>query len=103
MSEGNHMKNRRSSQAGITLIEMLVVVVIISLFVALVGVNVFKQGDKAKRVAAQAEIANLANALGLYKLETGTYPSAALGLEALRKKPDNVPNWNGPYLRKDVP
>ncbi|MEO8097524.1 MAG: type II secretion system major pseudopilin GspG [Acidobacteriota bacterium] len=98
------MKNRRrNSQAGITLIEMLVVVVIISLFVALVGVNVFKRADDAKRVAVKAEMANLTNALGLYKLETGTYPPTAVGLEALRVKPDNVPNWNGPYLTKEVP
>ena len=96
-------RRRRNSEAGITLIEMLVVVVIISLFVALVGVNVFKKADEAKRVQVKAQIAELSNALGLYKLETGSYPSTAMGLQALRVKPDNVPNWNGPYLPKDVP
>jgi general secretion pathway protein G len=94
---------RRSRQRGITLIEMLVVVVIIGLFVGLVGVNVFKQGDKAKVVAAKAGIANLKGALGLYKLDTGTYPPTALGLAALRVKPEGMPNWAGPYLDKDVP
>lgn len=94
---------RRNSQRGITLIEMLVVVVIISLFVGLVGVNVFKKGDEAKRVAAKTEISNLMNALGLYKLDTGTYPPTAVGLAALRVKPDNMPNWAGPYLAKDIP
>jgi general secretion pathway protein G len=94
---------RRSRERGITLIEMLVVVVIIGLFVGLVGVNVFKQGDKAKVVAVKTEISHLKNALGLYKLDTGTYPPTALGLAALRVKPENMPNWAGPYLEKDVP
>lgn len=94
---------RRNRQRGITLIEMLVVVVIIGLFVGLVGVNLFKQGDKAKVVAAKTQVANFKNVLGLYKLDTGTYPSTAMGLAALRVKPETMPNWAGPYLDKDIP
>jgi general secretion pathway protein G len=94
---------RRRAQAGITLIEMLVVVTIIALFIGLVGVNVLKQGDKARVVAVKAEIESLENALTLYKLDTGTFPPTTVGLIALRQKPDNVTNWAGPYLAKDVP
>jgi len=39
---------KRSGQAGVTLIEMLVVVTIIGLFVALVGPSLFKRADIAK-------------------------------------------------------
>jgi len=99
-----HMNRRRKSQAGITLIEMLVVVTIIALFIGLVGVNVLKQGDKARVVAVKTELDSLTNALTLYKLDTGTFPPTAIGLQALRTKPDdNVANWAGPYLAKDVP
>lgn len=94
---------RRSSQAGITLIEMLVVVTIIALFVGLVGVNVLKQGDKARVVTVRTEIESLENALTLYKLDTGVFPPTGVGLQALRQKPENVSNWAGPYLAKDVP
>ena len=94
---------RRASQSGITLIEMLVVVTIIALFVGLVGVNVLKQGDKARITVARTEIASLENALTLYKLDTGTFPSTALGLAALNVKPEGAANWAGPYLAKDVP
>jgi general secretion pathway protein G len=94
---------RRRKQAGITLIEMLVVVTIIALFVGLVGVNIIKRGDDARRVAMKTEIANLMQALTLYKLEVGTFPPTNLGLQALRVKPDGASNWNGPYLAKDVP
>jgi general secretion pathway protein G len=94
---------KRRSQAGITLIEMLVVVTIIALFVGLVGVNIFKRADEAKVTATRAQIANLMNALGLYKLDTGLYPPTTVGLEALRVKPEGINNWAGPYLQKEVP
>jgi general secretion pathway protein G len=98
------MRNtRRKSQRGITLIEMLVVVVIIGLFVGLVGLNMFKRADDAKRTAARANISTFMQALGLYKLDTGTYPSSEQGLNALRVKPEDVPQWAGPYLKADVP
>ena len=94
---------RRSSEAGITLIEMLVVVTIIALFAAFVGPTMLKQGDKARVTAARAQINSFETALGAYKLDTGTYPSTDMGLQALRVKPENVNQWAGPYLPKDVP
>ena|SRR5437588_405120 len=94
---------KRHLQRGITLIEMLVVVVIIGLFVSLVGVNMFKKADDAKRTAARAQVANFSQALGLYKLDTGTFPSTELGLQALRVKPEAASQWAGPYMPQDIP
>ena len=94
---------KRRVQAGVTLIEMLVVVTIIALFITLVGPRIFKQAGKAQVVAAQAQISNFKVALGLYKLATGLYPPTEPGLAALRVKPQNVNQWDGPYLEKDVP
>jgi general secretion pathway protein G len=94
---------RRKSQRGVTLIEMLVVVVIIGLFVGLVSVNMFKKADDAKRTAARAQIANFMQALGLYKLDTGVFPTTEQGLQALRVKPDDNSQWSGPYLPQDIP
>lgn len=94
-------KNRR--RRGITLIEMLVVVTIIALFAALVGPRMFGQADKAKRTAARAQINSFMTALGAYKLATGTFPTTEQGLQALRVKPDNTPQWDGPYLPQDIP
>jgi general secretion pathway protein G len=94
---------KRRSQRGITLIEMLVVVTIIALFAGLVSVNMFKKADEAKRTAARAQISTFTSALGLYKLDTGTFPATEMGLQALRVKPENVPQWGGPYLQKDIP
>jgi general secretion pathway protein G len=94
---------RRKSQRGVTLIEMLVVVVIMGLFVGLVGVNLFRRADEAKRTAARAQIDSFMTALGAYKLDTGSFPSTELGLQALRVKPEGSDQWAGPYLPKEVP
>ncbi len=98
------MKRRRHNpQAGVTLIEMLVVVTIIALFAALVGRNLFKQSDKARVAAARAQIEMFMGALNLYKLDTGSLPTTEQGLQALWRRPPDVPNWDGPYVEKEIP
>lgn len=94
---------RRASQSGVTLIEMLVVVVIIGLVVGIVGLNVIRQGESARPKVAKAQIESFVTALGLYKLHTGTYPTTEQGLQALRVKPEAIANWDGPYIPKDIP
>jgi len=94
---------RRKSERGVTLIEMLVVITIIGLIAGLVTVNVIRQGESAKRTAARAQISSFMNALGIYRLDTGSYPVTSQGLQALRVKAGDLPNWAGPYLPKDVP
>jgi general secretion pathway protein G len=94
---------RRKRQSGVTLIEMLVVVTIIALFAALVAPRMMKQGDNARKTAARAQVNSFMTALGSYKLDTGTYPTTEQGLNALRLKPENLNNWQGPYLPQDIP
>ena len=100
-----HMNTHRRSraQAGVTLIEMLVVVTIIALFAALVGPSLFKQGDKARVTATHAQINAFMTAIGAYKLDTGQFPTTEQGLQALRVRPNDMPQWNGPYMPKDIP
>lgn len=97
----NRMNRRRL--AGVTLIEMLVVVTIIALFAAVVGPRLLSRGDQARVVAARTQINAFMTALGAYKLDTGLFPSTEMGLQALRVRPPNVNLWNGPYLPQDIP
>jgi len=96
------MRKRNRRQAGVTLIEMLVVVTIIALFAALVLPRMMGQADKARKTAARAQINAYVTALGAYKLDTGVFPTTEQGLQALRVKPENVGNWQGPYLTKEI-
>jgi general secretion pathway protein G len=95
--------NHRRRRAGVTLIEMLVVVTIIGLFVALVAPGMFKKADQARVTAARSQIQNFMTALGTYKLDTGLFPTTEQGLLALRVKPADAGQWNGPYMPKDIP
>jgi general secretion pathway protein G len=98
------MRNRRRErQAGVTLIEMLVVVTIIALFAAYVGMRMWPQADKARVTAARAQITSFMSALDTYKMDVGAFPTTEQGLQALRARPNNAPQWGGPYLAKDVP
>ncbi len=94
---------RRRSESGVTLIEMLVVVTIISVFLLVVGPKLLGQGDKARVTAARQQIQSFEQMLAAYKLDTGTFPSNEMGLKGLRDKPQNVNNWNGPYSSKEIP
>jgi general secretion pathway protein G len=94
---------RRASQAGITLIEMLVVVTIIALFAALVAPRMLRKTDTARVTAARAQINAFMTALGAYKLDTGIFPTTEQGLQALRVAPPGVNQWQGPYLPQEIP
>jgi general secretion pathway protein G len=103
-SEEARMQNKKlARQAGITLIEMLVVVTIIALFAALVAPRMLRKSDTARVTAARAQINSFMTALGSYKLDTGTFPSTEEGLQALRVRPNNQPQWQGPYLPQEIP
>jgi len=96
------MNRKQKRQAGVTLIEMMVVVTIIALFAALVLPRMMHQADRARVTSAHAQINAYMTALGAYKLDTGTYPTTEQGLQALRAKPESVENWQGPYTDKDI-
>jgi general secretion pathway protein G len=97
------MGRKPKNDAGITLIELLVVMVIIALFATIVGSRVGRSVDKGKKVAAKSQISEFESMLDQFKLDVGRYPSNEEGLQALRTKPANAPNWDGPYSKKELP
>lgn len=86
-----------------TLIELLVVLVILTLVAGLIGPRVLDQLGGAKSKTATVQIKELEQALDLFKLDVGRYPSDAEGLRSLVERPSSAPGWNGPYLRKELP
>ncbi|RMF70583.1 MAG: type II secretion system protein GspG [Calditrichaeota bacterium] len=92
------------NESGLTLIEVMLVVIILGVLVALVAPQFSGRTEQARKVAAQADInANLAMALEMYYLDNGVYPTSEQGLKALIQKPTTPPipaSWQGPYLKK---
>jgi len=105
-----YCSHRRSSllkdgkRAGFTLVEIMVVVVIIGLLAALIGPRILGQSESAKIKATQVQLAQLTQALELYHLDNGFFPTTDQGLGALIAKPSSQPepkNYaKGGYLQK---
>jgi len=99
-SRSNARRRNTDGEAGFTLVELLVVMVILVLLATLVGPRVIGYLGSSKSKAAKVQIEALSSALELYKLDNGRYPSTAEGLKALVERPGSAPGWNGPYLKK---
>ena len=72
---------------GFTLIEIMVVVVILGILGALIVPNIIGRPDEARVTAAATDIQAIGNALELYRLDNGHYPSTEQGIEALVNQP----------------
>jgi general secretion pathway protein G len=94
--------SERARSDGLTLLELLVVMVILSLLAGLVGVRVMAHVGSSKSKTAFLQIEELATALETYRLELDGYPTSEQGLGAMVAQPNGVERWNGPYLRKPV-
>lgn len=97
-----HSPQSRRRGLGFTLIELLVVLAILGLLAGLVGPRVLSQLDGAKSKTAVVQIKDLEQAVELFKLDVGRFPTTAEGLDALVTNP-GVNGWNGPYLRRGLP
>lgn len=111
------MQRKPRNARGFTLTEIMVVVFIIGLLTTAVVLNIGGATTQARVTKAKADLSNISNALSMYNLQVGSYPSERQGLEALIQRPDDLPNsatyqqggfiaklpndpWGRPYVYK---
>jgi general secretion pathway protein G len=98
------IRQKKNNQAGFTLIEFMVVIIILGFLAALAIPRFMGESDKARQGIAKTQIVSLETALKMYKLDNGSYPTTEQGLQALVEAPTvgNLPkNWRkGGYMEK---
>lgn len=94
---GNHI-NRLRSEAGFSLVEMLIALAIIALIMGLVAPRVVGYLGRAKSQSAEIQIEHIKGALNLFLLDMGRYPTSEEGLDALMDAPLGSSKWAGPYI-----
>ncbi|NIO16071.1 MAG: type II secretion system major pseudopilin GspG [Deltaproteobacteria bacterium] len=82
------MNRKEWARAGFTLIEIMVVIIILGLLAGLVIPKLVGRTEEAKKTQVKLQIRNIEQALKLFKLDNGFYPSTEQGLQALVTKPE---------------
>lgn len=100
---GTAARQLHREQAGMTLIEIMVVITILGIIMTIVGINVVGQLDKAKVGATEIQIKEIEQALVMFKVDLGKYPTSGEGLESLIHPPATKSGKTFPsYLGKDT-
>jgi general secretion pathway protein G len=85
-----------SAQAGFSLIEIILVVVLIGGIVAFAASRILGGGDRAKANLAKAQVQTLAEKVQQFEMDTGRLPAS---LDELVTQPGSASGWLGPYAK----
>jgi general secretion pathway protein G len=95
MQSANRERSRKSR--GMTLIEIMVVLVILGLIASMIGYNVFQAQKDANVKAATLDLRALSNSIDLYHVETGTWPDSLQQLVPKFVKEIHKDPWGSEY------
>ena len=84
-------------EAGMTLLEIIIVVALLGTLGVYLITNLTRQADTAKIDQTKLAIGNIRQALQLYRIHLKKYPTTDAGLQVLLENPGDK-RWRGPYI-----
>jgi general secretion pathway protein G len=90
-------RDRSRKARGMTLIEIMVVLVILGLIASMIGYNVFQAQKDANVKAATLDLRALSNSIDLYHVETGSWPDSLQQLVPKFVKEIHKDPWGSEY------
>ena len=90
----------RKNEKGMTLIEIMIVIILVGLLATTIGLPVMNNLEKGRANTTKNQVLEVVKSLEAYYLDCGNYPSEQEGLEALVKASSDCPSWGGPYAKK---
>lgn len=91
-----------ASEEGVTLLEVLIVIMIMGFIATLGSIQLTKYFSRARVDTAKLQMQELSVALDLFKIDVGRFPEGSEGLQALVRQVTDIPGWRGPYLKRDT-
>ncbi len=92
----------RTGRAGMSMIEIMIVVSLIAMLMAFLARNIMGNAERAKEDLARSGMSLLKTDLDRYKFENNKYPTTEQGLNALLTAPGgDAKNWRGPYTEEN--
>ena len=88
------MRSNARSQAGFTILEIVIVFILLAGIMAFVGPKIFEQMNRAKGDEAKVRLLNVAQNITMYYADTNKYPTS---LNDLVQQPGGLEKWHGPY------
>lgn len=95
-------KRMLTNQLGMSLLEILVVIMIMGIVATLGSIQLTKYFSRARVDTAKLQMNELGVALDLFKLDVGRYPADTEGLTSLLQAGTGLAGWRGPYLKRDA-
>lgn len=85
-------------ERGMSLLELMVVIVLIGGLLAVLGNKIFGNKERAEYKMAQTQLQALSGKIEQYQSDVGSFPES---LEQLTAAPANATGWLGPYARAE--